>query len=139
MVTSKLRHPETFHSKPKWFGGIQILKFKKQLTWQHWCLVLVPWPYCLCHGIAFCAAMMFFVPWHCALHHGNALHAAAKLFVLQQSSLCHGKALHAMAKLSCCGKARCAMAMLFVLQQQMMHHDIAWHHSFCCGSCHGKK
>jgi len=60
IITSKPQHPETFHSKSKWFLGGNYPN-KKQSTWPCWCLVLVLWPYSLCHSISFCAVAIFFM------------------------------------------------------------------------------
>jgi len=123
------QHPETFHSKPKWFLGKKSkYSNKKQSTWQCWC-VLVPLPYSSCHSIAFCVAAMYFVPQHCAVCHSNALCAATMFFVPQHCATCHIIVLHAMIKLFIPWQENDmpwhCMALFFVLWQEMMHCSIA--------------
>ncbi len=129
-VTSKPRHPETFHSKPKRFWG-KISKYanKKQSTWQLWCLVLVQRPCSSCCGDGFCAVVMFSVPWHCASCCGQSVHAATIFFFPWHCATCHSVVLCAMASFFmprrhslCRGNALRAAASLWLSRHRSLCH-----------------
>jgi len=96
-ITSKLWHPETFHSKPKrfWRKKSKYLKIRKTIN------LAVLRGQCWCRGHILCAAALHFVLWRCVLCCGIVLCATAMLFVPWQCSLCCSNALCAMARKWC--------------------------------------
>jgi len=105
--------------------------------------MLVPRPYSLCRGIAFCALAMCFVPRRSASCHGNALCAATMFFLPRRCAMCRGVVLRAAVSFfvprqcsSCRGKAVACVASFFVSRQETTCCSVEWHSapSFLCPS-----